>query len=257
MRFSPKVLTVLITALVTPALAHADEDASRLIERHLEVRGDSSTEAPFQALIRKGTYSEGRFQAGLTWTRSQQNGLHEERHWTHLGRKHNEVRAHNGEITWSQAVAPQTKRPATLTGDSKAQFLSVGWMVTDIAFPLRQALSGEWETAYIDDRTIRNRSAAWVEIESNDSIQMTYIFDLESGLILAIEMPFRFAGTLQSILAVPVGISRIEGGIIESGFDFYIDGQKFRSLRFDENIANKVDREPTFDPPHIKEFWLR
>lgn len=254
---SPTVLKCLVAILAVPVLKAGGNDPLAYIERHLNVRGESAEAAPFQAVVRKGTYSEGRFQAGVTWTRSQPMGLREERHWTHLGRENREVRCNNGEVTWSQSVAPQPKRPVTLTGELESQFFSEAWILTDITLPLRKALAGEWQASYVDNRKIRNRKAAWIKIEAVPAIELTYIFDLESGLILAIEMPQRFAGNLQRILAVPVGISRIEGGIIESGFDFYVDGQKFRSVRFDKSTANQVNTELSFDPPHLKEFWLR
>lgn len=257
MRSASKVLQILIAVLIFPALAPAEEDATRLIKRHFQARGDSQRVEPFQVLVRKGTFAEGRFQCDLTWARRHQAGLHEERSWTHLGRQHREVRAYNGETTWSQAVAPENKRAAILTGELETQFRNEGWLLTDITFPLRQALKGDLKATYVDDRSIRDRAAAWVEIKSDDSIQMTYIFDLESGLILAIEMPHRFPGTEKRILALPVGITRVEGRMIESGFDFYVDGQKFRSIRFEENSANLSRLELTFDPPHSKEIWLR
>lgn len=109
-----------VLALAQPSVElrpdQSDAASSQLVENYVKVSGGCPSHERLRNVVATGTIKESildrRFelietsggQRRITYT------------WTHLGRAHEAVYAHDGVVSWRQQIAPKKEQPTTIGG---------------------------------------------------------------------------------------------------------------------------------------------
>ncbi|MFP4283724.1 MAG: hypothetical protein ACLFU2_13970, partial [Opitutales bacterium] len=198
---------------------------------------------------------EGRTETGLRWRILPDVGVRVDRTWTLLGRAHHRAAGVHSEGGWQQEVAPEARRPTPLGATETARLRWEGWILADPVAPLRPAFGAE--LTFLSERSLRGRAALWVRVEPPKGPPAVYVFDRESFLLLAVQMPWTFAGEAVPVLAVATGVAREGDALLETGFDFYVGDERFRRVRFETTTAAPALLPALFIEPAFPERWLR
>lgn len=241
------------------APTETDANGAKLINLHLQARGGVEALAAITSIDFQGELREGK----TTWTRRWRwiapNWFHLEQWREHLGRDLREVTVTDGIDSWTQVLGPQTKRARSIEGTAETAF---HWEAAQEALVFRHLL--DWREAghimsFDGARRYDGHDVYIVKAKLENGPIVYYYLDKENFLLRAIGYRQKFGRTDANVDLVPTGAKRINGVIVETGWEWRVEGRTYRRLTYTRQVLNPSPAPmPTlFEMPKRREVWLR
>lgn len=234
----------------------SDPTALKLVDLHLQARGGRAAIEAIETIHRQANLLEGKTEYTDEWFWKRDIGAREDRRREHLGRRYHRLRASYGDLIWGHDVIPERTKPGKLLPAEETEF---AWLSILAVTPFKPFVDGPpfgYVFSYEGTETIRNRPAYVVASQFPDGRVVKYSFDKQNYLLLAIRYKAPFAGQPTMVTAVPTGATRLGGVIFETGYDFYVEGRRFQTLRFTESSANDPIEANFFKKPYVAQYHM-
>lgn len=233
--------------------AATDETSARILALHLEARGGENPLWLVRSLRLRGTLKEGRRDFSITRTYRAVEALHETRERQHLGWTYRSYRATDGNEAWERDLLPKRAPARKVTGlerdlllfEAALPFLFLNYEEKGHRFVYRGEVRFAGHEAYL----LHGYLAWGMEIDLH--------IDRTTFHILNYRHPVLVAG--EKVLAdrMPLGLRKENGLWWESGYDFRIRGDSFRSVRYSSFTIDPDPEPQLFRPPESSGVWLR
>ena len=230
----------------------SDANALRIIDLHLQARGGRDAIEALQSVRRTAIEKEGRNDFRLEWTWSRDYGVREDQHREHLGRPYHRLRARSGTMVWGHDVTPKRSRPGLLKPSEASEFQWTSLLFTDPCRPFLQGPQYGFNFTYEGPKTVQKRPAYLVKMTQKDGPEVEYAFDQKTFLLLRLRFPVSFSGQNVVTDCYPTGATRLGGVLFETGYDYSINGKRFRKIRFEHNTVNEAVDSGFFDKPYVR-----
>jgi len=219
------------------------ETARKIIELHLQARGGRDAIEALEVLRRRGSFQEGKLEYSVEWSWSRDHGTREDRRRDHLGREHHETRVQHGNELWTRKLSPERTRPQELNGVAAREFATDRQLAIAPWEPLLAPTEAGNTFTYLGPKTFRKRPCYFIRGEHPGERTVYYAFDQETFLLIALQYEAPFAGHAIRVTALVRGAERIDGALLETGYDFYQETQLFAQVRFSRS-TNEVALAP-------------
>jgi hypothetical protein len=240
------------------APTETDDNGARLIDLHLQARGGVETLLRIQSLDFRGELREGKTTWNRRWRWDDPNAFHLEQWREHLGRDYRTVWATDGRETWTQELGPEEKRERSLEGSAEKAFF---WEATQEALIFRHLL--EWREAghimaFDGTRRYNGHEVYIVKAKLKDGPIVYYYLDKENFLLRAIGYRQRFGNTEANVDLIPTGAQKMNGIVVETGWEWQVEGRVFRRLTYkrQELSLRPAPDFTLFEKPKRREVWL-
>lgn len=230
----------------------SDATARRIVDLHLKARGGVQALAGLAALERRGTFTRGDEEGTLHWVQQAPQQLRVEERFSKLGWDYASTLLVDAGGVWRADTAPDPKAFEPLKGSPAQQ-----WAI-DALFPspfLR------WEhrgitLRYLGEAKVDQHPAYAVKARFPGDAERIYLFDQQSFHLLAEQLTDRIGGQSFTVERLPLGLRKVGGVWIETGYRYRIDGQTYKTLTF--NSIQPAEAQPVerFQPPPRTERWL-
>lgn len=230
-----------------------DLNAAKIIQLHITANGGLENLNSIKTLKKTGSSKEGKELLQITEYYKAPNKYRIEKRFRQGGREHLSVLVTDGRTVWSRVVSPNKKPPVVLKGAEAKKVLAGA----DIHGNLVDWKSKGHNFSYQGKSKVTGRPAYLLKAGLSNGDVLWYYFDSKSFLITRIGFKESFSGTKIDADAYPVKFKKINGAWHNETIEFTASNQVYRTIAYDNIIANGEVSDDLFALPKIKQFTLR
>ena len=230
-----------------------DATAAKIISLHLAYNGGLEKIKSTKTLRKTGSFKEGKELLQITEYYKTPNKYRIEKRFRQGGREHLSVLATDGRTVWSRELSPVKKPPVVKKGAEAKKVLAdadiygnlVDWKAKGHNFSYQGKSNVSGRPAFLLKAGLSNGEVRW------------YYFDSKTFLVTRIEFKETFAGTKVYANIYPIKFKPVNGTYHNETIEFTASDQVYRTIAYDQIIANEDISDDIFALPKIKEFILR
>ncbi len=233
--------------------ASTDATAAKIISLHLAYNGGLEKIKSTKTLKKTGSFKEGKELLQITEYYKAPNKYRLEKRFRQGGRKHLSVLATDGRTVWSRELSPVKKPPVVIKGAEAKKVLASA----DIYGALVDWKAKGHNFSYQGKSKVSGRSAFLLKAGLSNGDVRWYYFDSKTFLVTRIEFKETFAGTKVYASIYPIKFKRVNGKYHYETIEFTASGQVYRTIAYNQIIANEDISDDLFALPKVKQFTLR
>ncbi len=228
-------------------------NAAKIIALHLAANGGMEKIKSTKTLKKTGSFKEGKELLQITEYYKAPNKYRLEKRFRKGGQKYLSVLATDGRTVWSRDISPEKKPPVVIKGAEAEKFLADADIYGDLV---------DWKEkghnfSYQGKTDVSGRSAFLLKAGMSNGEVRWYYFDSKTFHVTRIEFKETFAGTKVYASIYPIKFKRVNGKYHYETIEFTASGQIYRTIAYDQIIANEDISDDLFTLPKIKQFILR
>lgn len=233
--------------------ASTDATSAKIISLHLTRNGGVENIKSTKTLKKTGSLKEGKELLQITEYYKAPNKYRIEKRYRLGGRKYLSVLATNGKTVWSREISPEKKPPVVIKGAEAKKVLSdadihgnlVDWKAKGHSFSYQGKSKVSGRPAFLIKAYLNNGDVKW------------YYFDSKTFLVTRLGFTEIFAGTKVDADIYIIKFKIINGTYHNETIEFTASNQLYRTIAYDEIIANTDISDDLFTLPKVKQFTLR
>ena len=233
--------------------ASTDATSAKIISLHLARNGGVENIKSIKTLKKTGSSKEGKELLQITEYYKAPNKYRLEKRYRLGGRKYLSVLATDGQTVWSREVTPEKKPPVVIKGAAAKKILADA----DIYGELVDWKAKGHRFSYQGKSSVNGRPAFLLKAYLNNGEVKWYYFDSKTFLVTRLGFTEIFAGTKVDADIFPVKIKPLNGTYQNETIEFTASNQVYRTIAYDEIIANTDISDDLFTLPKVKQFTLR
>lgn len=238
---------------VEPRPNQSDAASSQLVQNFLNVSGGRDRHNRLRNVVATGTIKESTLERRFELIETSSGQRHLTYEWTHLGRSHKVVYAHDGVETWKQDLAPKKDHPDTVGGIDGQHFGEVLWLIHPFTLP-RMA---DYVFEYRADSKVKGRPAHLVKGFGKNNRPLWFYFDQENFLITRWGSIGLIAGVEEYMDYQATKFQRIDGLVFPSEIELVAENSVYGQVVFESIRTNQDLGGLSFFKPHSTIPMLR
>lgn len=238
---------------VEPRPDQSDAASSQLVENYVKVSGGRPSHERLRNVVATGTIKESTLERRFELIETSGGQRRITYTWTHLGRPHEAVYAHDGVVSWRQQIAPKKEQPTTIGGVDGHHFGEVLWLIQPFTLPR----SADFIFEYRGNAKVKGRPAHLVKGFGKNNRPMWLYFDKENFLITRWGSIGSIAGVQEYMDYQATSFRRVDGLVFPSQIELIAENAVFGRVVFESIQTNQPLDGVSFSKPHSTVPMLR
>ena len=227
-------------------------NAAKIIALHLAANGGLENIKSIKTLKKTGSFKEGKELLQITEYHKAPNKYRLEKRFRLGGRKYLSVLATDGRTVWSREVSPEKKPPVVIKGAEAKKVLADA----DIYGALVDWKKKGHNFSYQGKPNVSGRSAFLLKAGMSNGEVRWYYFDSKTFLIIRLGFTEIFAGTKIDADIYPIKFQKLHGTWHNETIEFTASDQVYRTIAYDQIVANEDISDDLFALPKVKEGFI-
>jgi hypothetical protein len=236
-----------------PRPNQSDTASSQLVQNFLKASGGAAGHEQIRNVVATGTIKISTLDRRFRLVETSDGRRHITYQWTHLGRPHKVVYAHDGVLTWKQEYLPKKKHPLQVGGSEGRHFGEVLWLLQPVTLPRKADFTFE----YRGDSKVKGRPVHLVKGFGKNNRPMFLYFDKENFLITRWGGIGSIAGVDEYMDFQATRFRRVDGLIFPSEIEMVAEDDVYGRIVFETIETNQNLDDLSFFMPHSTIPMLR